>query len=88
MESGRFWLVEMKIYLHRIATITTLLLTIFLVRIAQSQNQNSKGGKSMKITSSAFQEGGDIPSKYSRDGGNIIQVCALKERRQTRRVSF
>jgi Raf kinase inhibitor-like YbhB/YbcL family protein len=28
------------------------------------------GGAKMKITSSAFQEGGDIPSKFSRDGGN------------------
>ena len=25
----------------------------------------------MKITSSAFQEGGDIPSKFSREGGNV-----------------
>src|SRR5436305_6138461 len=29
------------------------------------------GGAKMKITSSAFQEGGDIPSKFSRDGGNV-----------------
>jgi Raf kinase inhibitor-like YbhB/YbcL family protein len=28
------------------------------------------GGATMKITSSAFQEGSDIPSKFSRDGGN------------------
>ena len=28
------------------------------------------GEAKMKITSSAFQEGGDIPSKFSRDGGN------------------
>src|SRR2546430_10480445 len=28
------------------------------------------GGAKMKITSSAFQEGSDIPSKFSRDGGN------------------
>ena len=29
------------------------------------------GGAKMKITSSAFQEGGDLPSKFSRDGGNV-----------------
>ncbi len=29
------------------------------------------GGAKMKVTSSAFQEGGDIPSKFSRDGGNV-----------------
>src|SRR5437899_4245075 len=29
------------------------------------------GGAKMKITSSAFQEGSDIPSKFSRDGGNV-----------------
>jgi len=29
------------------------------------------GGAKMKITSSAFQEGGEIPSKFSRDGGNV-----------------
>src|SRR5438045_5976237 len=29
------------------------------------------GGAKMKITSSAFQEGGNIPSKFSRDGGNV-----------------
>ena len=29
------------------------------------------GGAKMKITSSAFQEGGNIPSKFSRDGENV-----------------
>jgi Raf kinase inhibitor-like protein, YbhB/YbcL family len=29
------------------------------------------GGANMKITSSAFQEGGEIPSKFSRNGGNV-----------------
>jgi Raf kinase inhibitor-like YbhB/YbcL family protein len=29
------------------------------------------GGAKMNVTSSAFQEGGDIPSKFSRDGGNV-----------------
>ena len=29
------------------------------------------GGAKMNVTSSAFQEGGDIPSKFGRDGGNV-----------------
>src|ERR1041385_630891 len=29
------------------------------------------GGAKMKITSSAFQEGGNIPSRFSRDGQNV-----------------
>jgi hypothetical protein len=29
------------------------------------------GGAKMKITSSAFQEGGHIPSKFSREAGNV-----------------
>jgi Raf kinase inhibitor-like YbhB/YbcL family protein len=48
-----------------------LLLTIFFVSSGTSENQKSKGEKSMKITSPAFQEGGDIPAKFSRDGENI-----------------
>jgi Raf kinase inhibitor-like YbhB/YbcL family protein len=36
------------------------------------------GGAKMKITSSAFQEGGDIPSKYSRDGQNINPALRIE----------
>jgi Raf kinase inhibitor-like YbhB/YbcL family protein len=36
------------------------------------------GGVKMKITSSAFQEGGDIPSKFSRDGGNVNPPLRLE----------
>ncbi len=36
------------------------------------------GGAKMKITSSAFQEGGDIPSKFSRDGQNINPALRIE----------
>src|SRR5204862_4228129 len=36
------------------------------------------GGAKMKITSSAFQEGSDIPSKFSRDGGNVNPPLRLE----------
>src|SRR5437762_13770484 len=36
------------------------------------------GGAKMKITSSAFQEGGDIPSKFSRDGGNVYPPLRIE----------
>jgi hypothetical protein len=39
---------------------------IFLTAIASF----AEGGAKMKITSSAFQEGGNIPSKFSCDGAN------------------
>jgi phosphatidylethanolamine-binding protein (PEBP) family uncharacterized protein len=41
----------------------------FAIAVATAASFAS-GGAKMKITSSAFQEGGDIPSKFSRDGGN------------------
>src|SRR5437899_8347176 len=36
------------------------------------------GGAKMKITSSAFQEGGDIPSKFSRDGQDINPALRIE----------
>ena len=36
------------------------------------------GGVKMKITSSSFQEGGDIPSKFSRDGQNINPALRIE----------
>ncbi len=38
----------------------------------------SAGGAKMKITSSAFQEGGDIPSKFSRDGQDINPALRIE----------
>jgi Raf kinase inhibitor-like YbhB/YbcL family protein len=40
------------------------------IAVATSALFAARGAK-MKITSSAFQEGGEIPSKFSRDGGNV-----------------
>jgi Raf kinase inhibitor-like YbhB/YbcL family protein len=55
-----------------------LLLTGFLVSNGASENQKSKEGKSMKITSSAFQEGAEIPAKFSRDGENINPALRIE----------
>jgi Raf kinase inhibitor-like YbhB/YbcL family protein len=60
----------MKSYCYRIVAGAALLLTIFFVEIGKSEDQDAKGRKAMKITSSAFQEGAEIPAKYSRQGGN------------------
>lgn len=38
-----------------------------------------KGGKTMKITSSAFSEGGGIPSKYTCDGQDISPPLEWKD---------
>jgi len=43
-----------------------VLLAICLVTSARAENPNA----SLKITSPAFQEGGEIPAKFSRGGGN------------------
>ena len=42
----------------------------FAIAVATAASFAS-GGAKMKVTSSAFQEGGDIPSKFSRDGGDV-----------------
>ncbi len=55
---------------YRVAAGTTLLLTILFFEAGTSEAQDFKGGKGMKISSSAFQEGAEIPAKYSRQGGN------------------
>ena len=36
------------------------------------------GGAKMKITSSAFQEGGNIPSRFSRDGQNVNPALRIE----------
>ena len=56
---------------YRIAAGAALFLTIFFVGMGKSENQNSKEGKSIKVTSSAFREGAEIPAKYSRQSGNV-----------------
>jgi Raf kinase inhibitor-like YbhB/YbcL family protein len=44
------------------------------------------GGAKMKITSSAFQEGGNIPSKFTCDGGNAsppLQITGIPSEAKT-----
>ena len=45
--------------------------TIALIAISPAPSLFGAGGPKMKVTSSAFQEGGDIPSKFSRDGQDV-----------------
>jgi Raf kinase inhibitor-like YbhB/YbcL family protein len=59
----------MKIY--RIGLLIALpLLAIFAARVVNCETQASAGGKAMKITSTAFQAGGNIPAKFTCDGPN------------------
>ena len=48
----------------------TIVAAAFAIAVATTASF-AAGEAKMKITSSAFQEGGDIPSKFSRDGGNV-----------------
>jgi Raf kinase inhibitor-like YbhB/YbcL family protein len=54
--------------------IVTVAFAIVLVTIVSL----AAGGAEMKITSSAFQEGGDIPSKFSRDGQDINPALRIE----------
>jgi hypothetical protein len=47
------------------------ILTVALLAIGVAGTLSGAGGTKMKVTSSAFEEGGDIPSKFSRDGHDI-----------------
>ena len=55
-------------------TIVAVTFTIVLAAIVSL----AAGGAKMKITSSAFQEGGDIPSKFSRDGQDINPALRIE----------
>src|SRR5437773_10660626 len=49
------------------------------IAIAVATNASfAAGGAKMKIISSAFQEGSDIPSKFSRGGGNVNPPLRLE----------
>lgn len=48
----------------------TIVAGVFAIAVATTASF-ATGEAKMKITSSAFQEGGDIPSKFSRDSGNV-----------------
>ena len=70
--------VSMKIY--RIAFVVALqLLAICAARIGNCETQASAGGKAMKITSPAFQEGGNIPSKFTCDGANTNPALHIEQ---------
>jgi len=58
---------------------TVLLLAVAFVKTAASKSEEPKIRKGMKITSSAFREGGDIPAKYSRGEGNINPPLHIEE---------
>jgi Raf kinase inhibitor-like YbhB/YbcL family protein len=62
-------LLPMKIYLRRTSVIALFLFATFLV--SSGRGENPKPSVTLKITSSAFQEGGEIPAKFSRNGGNV-----------------
>ena len=67
---------------YRIAAGAALVLTIFFVGTGKSEDQKSKGGKGIEITSSAFHEGAEIPAKYSRQGGNAsppLRIAGVPE---------
>src|SRR5256714_2094606 len=68
MHDGK--VLNMKMYLRRTSTVAIIALAIFLSGEGRGENPNTKGSTNMKITSPAFQEGGEIPAKFSRDGGN------------------
>jgi Raf kinase inhibitor-like YbhB/YbcL family protein len=63
-------------------TATFLSLCLFILSLAnpgQSQpakNKSSKGGQSMRLTSSAFQPGGNIPKQYTCEGNDISPQLA------------
>jgi Raf kinase inhibitor-like YbhB/YbcL family protein len=67
MHDGK--VLNMKMYL-RISAVAIVGLTIFLGSDGRGENPKTTGSTNMKITSSIFQEGGEIPAKFSRDGGN------------------
>lgn len=54
-----------------IVTVASAIVSAAIVSLAA-------GGVKMKITSSAFQEGGDIPSKFSRDGQDINPALRIE----------
>jgi Raf kinase inhibitor-like YbhB/YbcL family protein len=65
---------------YRIAFVVALpLLAICAARIGNCETQASAGGKAMKITSPSFQEGGNIPSKFTCDGANSSPALRIEQ---------
>ncbi|HEX7515936.1 MAG TPA: YbhB/YbcL family Raf kinase inhibitor-like protein [Chthoniobacterales bacterium] len=61
----------MKDYLHRTVWFTALFSAILVLLNAGFDKASAQEGKNMKITTSAFQEGGNIPSKFTCDGADV-----------------
>src|SRR5260370_1737669 len=55
------------------------LVAIVLRVMANGQSSLSTGGKKMKITSSAFQQGANIPPKFSCDGADTSPPLQIQE---------
>jgi Raf kinase inhibitor-like YbhB/YbcL family protein len=55
------------------------LVAIVLPVIAHGQSSSATGGRKMKITSSAFQQGANIPSKFSCDGADTSPSLQIQE---------
>src|SRR5207237_6626218 len=55
------------------------LVAIVLPVIAHGQSSSAIGGRKMRITSSAFQQGGNIPSKFSCDGADTSPALQIQE---------
>src|SRR3984893_4866800 len=45
--------------------------TCAIAAAAMAMSSLAAGGAKMKVTSTAFQEGGNIPSKFTCDGANV-----------------
>ena len=55
------------------------LVAIVLAVIAYGQSSSATRGRKMKITSSAFQQGANIPSKFSCDGADTSPPLQIQE---------
>jgi len=55
------------------------LVAIVLAVIAYGQSSSATRDSKMKITSSAFQQGANISSKFSCDGADTSHLCRFKK---------
>jgi Raf kinase inhibitor-like YbhB/YbcL family protein len=69
----------MKVYSPQVGLAAVLLALIFVGPIGKTEGQSTKKKESMKIASSAFQEGGNIPSKFTCDGQDINPALRFED---------